>query len=116
MGDNRVLVVNDDARSCQALVAVLSRAKGWDASGAGSVAEAIARLDPPPHCILLELPLPDGTGGDVIRHVREAGLTPRLVVLAIPGLLDEAKALGPDALLVHPWEIDRILAACEPAG
>ena len=52
--------------------------RGWSVALATTVTEARARLDPPPHCILLELTLGDGPGEDLI--VLAAGPAAGLIV------------------------------------
>jgi CheY-like chemotaxis protein len=70
MNGYRVLIVEDDAASCDALLRIMDH-RGWVVTVAQTVAEAMVSLDPPPHCILLDLMLPDGGGEDVLRKVRD---------------------------------------------
>lgn len=55
---------------------------GWEVCEAGSVAEALRQLQPPPDCILLEIDLPDGRGEVIVQRVRAMGLRTLIVVTA----------------------------------
>jgi DNA-binding response OmpR family regulator len=108
-----VLVVEDDAQIRNGMVALL-RIGGHGAVAAASVAEAAAQLDlaTPTH-LLLDLNLPDGAGTHILRRIRGHALPTRvaLVTGAIDtALLEEARALGVDAVFIKPPDWDRLLA------
>ena len=107
-----VLIVEDDAVLRRGLLALI-RTGGHDAAGAASVAEAGSRLDAaaPTH-VLLDLNLPDGTGTQVLRRIRAAGLPVRVALVtgtADDDLTREADALGVDAVFVKPPDWDQLL-------
>ena len=107
-----VLVVEDDASIRNGLMALL-RMRGHRAVAAASVAEAASQLDAatPTH-LLLDLNLPDGAGTHVLRRIRTQALQTRvaLVTGAIDtGLLEEARALGVDAVFIKPPDWDKLL-------
>ena len=107
-----VLVVEDDTLIRKGMVALL-RNGGHAAVAAASVAEAAAQLDvaTPTH-LLLDLNLPDGAGTHILRRVREQALPTRvaLVTGAIDtALLEEARALGVDAVFIKPPDWDELL-------
>jgi CheY-like chemotaxis protein len=82
----RVLVVEDQEESMNYLLALIEAA-GHSCSVAGSVADAIRKLDSEPFdLVLLDLVLPDADGIDVARHVLERHL--RIPVIAVSGYLD----------------------------
>ena len=108
-----VLVVEDDAQIRNGLMALL-RTCGHSAVAAASVAEAASQLDAdtPTH-LLLDLNLPDGAGTHILRRIRNQALPTRvaLVTGAIDtALLDEARALGVDAVFIKPPDWDKLLA------
>jgi CheY-like chemotaxis protein len=59
MNGYRILVIGEDAGVDDALCRLLSH-RAWVVTVATTVAEAMDSLHPPPHCILLDLMLPDG--------------------------------------------------------
>lgn len=108
-----VLVVEDDAQIRNGMMALMGIG-GHGAVAAASVAEAAAQLDvaTPTH-LLLDLNLPDGAGTHILRRIREQALPTRvaLVTGAIDtSLLEEARALGVDAIFIKPPDWDRLLA------
>ena len=67
MSDKRILIIDRDTPSRERLRRQFS-GRGWSVALAATVAEARARLDPPPHCILLELALGDDPGAFARRY------------------------------------------------
>jgi DNA-binding response OmpR family regulator len=111
----RVLIVEDDAASCGALLRILEH-RGWVVTVAQTVAEAMESLDPPPHCILLDLMLPDGGGEDVLRKVRDEELPTKVAVVtgtSDPVRLAMVKGMDPDALFQKPLDFHAICRAVE---
>src|SRR5258708_6793190 len=91
----RVLIVEDSPSSAGVLEAML-RHFCHEVEIAETVAEALEKLEWRPGCILLDLKLPDGSGVDVLRAVRNQGLEVRVAVLTASrdtDLLDEVSSL-----------------------
>jgi CheY-like chemotaxis protein len=110
-GKCRVLVVEDDALTHTTLAMVLEQS-GYPVEAVGTVAAALARL-PHAQCVVLDLNLPDGNGVEVLRRARALGLPARIAVhtgVADPALLNEVRALKPDALFVKPFDPDELIA------
>ncbi len=68
---------------------------------------------------MLDLGLIDGSGEEVLRYVREAGMPSRVAVVS--GHIDPSSILGlkpwkPDVLLTKPIHFEDLLAACEAHG
>lgn len=110
MNGYRVLVVEDDSASRNALSRLL-RHRGWVVSVARTVAEAMDSLNPPPHCILLDLMLPDGSGEEVLRKVRDENLPSKVAVCT--GTHDSVrlamvKGMDPDGLFRKPIDFDEV--------
>lgn len=79
---------------------------------AATLAEGLAALDARPHWVILDLMLPDGDGGLVLRRVRDYGLPIRVVVTTgshDPDRLRLVRALQPDALLGKPIRLPELL-------
>ncbi|GAB3262540.1 response regulator transcription factor [Chitinimonas naiadis] len=111
---NTILIVDDDA----ALGMVLARAfkrQGWQATVAGSVAEALqqAALMPPAHA-LLDLKLGDESGLRLIAELLHVAPQCRIVMLtgyASIATAIEAIKLGAVHYLAKPAGMDEIIAA-----
>ena len=106
-----VLVVEDDALTHTTLRRVLERA-GHEVEAVGTVQTALGRLHGV-DCIVLDLRLPDGSGLEVLRRVRESGSAVRVAVhtgCAEGAVIRRVKELNPDALFIKPFNPDDLLA------
>jgi two-component system KDP operon response regulator KdpE len=113
----RVLVVDDERPLLRALAMNLS-ARGFEVSLAESGTRALtAAAAREPDVILLDLGLPDMSGLDVIRAVREYATTPIIVLSARTGSSDKVEALdlGADDYVTKPFSIDELLARLRAA-
>jgi two-component system OmpR family response regulator len=108
-----VLVVEDDEAIRELLVQGL-RFEGYRAVGVGSLAEARRWLEGErPRAVILDLMLPDGSGLDLLSHIR--GRAPEaavLVVTAKDALEDRVSGLdrGADDYVVKPFAFPELLA------
>jgi DNA-binding response OmpR family regulator len=110
-GRARVLVVEDDAPTSDALVRLL-RHYGFDVLLAATVQEAMRHLSARPDHILLDLMLPDGDGTRVLEAVRQAGMHSHVIVItgvSDPEYLDRVSGFKPAALLKKPVDFRQIL-------
>jgi len=103
---HRMLLVEDDPDTRNLLRRILTLC-GWVVVEAGSIAEGLAWLDPPPDCVVLDLELPDGDGSLILKKIRDDGLMTRVVVNT--GIVDAARLgkvadLHPDCLLRKPLD------------
>ncbi len=106
----RVLVVEDEATLCRVIARNLT-AHGHNVTTASSVQTARRALEGHEFdLMLLDIDLPDGTGWEVVRRLREQGRDlPFVVVSAVrvrPERLDEFKPL---AYLPKPFPLDALL-------
>ena len=109
-GCRRVLVVEDDPASRRALVSLL-KLNGIQALFASNLSEAIRQLDTHPDCVLLDLMLPDGTGGAVLEFIRSQHLPIRVAFTT--GAADwrqfvNGKDFRPDAIFIKPLDFNSI--------
>jgi len=114
----RVLVVEDDQESYNALSKILKHV-GYDTLGAATLAEGLALLDKTPRFVVLDLFLPDGNGKDLLKQIREQKLPIKVAVITgspDQAILDETRALGPDALFLKPLNVPRVLAWLRQGG
>ncbi|MDB5358469.1 MAG: response regulator consisting of a CheY-like receiver domain and a Fis-type domain protein [Phycisphaerales bacterium] len=114
-GKGRILVVEDDRASRFALTMLL-RNTGYHSLSAGSVGEAMTALAEQPHCLILDLMLPDGNGSAVLAHIRKNNL-PIRVALATGALDWEAMVNSspgrPDAVFHKPLDVQKVTAWLE---
>jgi DNA-binding response OmpR family regulator len=108
---SRVLIVEDDALIGKVWHEIFTR-RGWEVAAVGTVAEALAALDPAPDFLILDLSLPDGSGETILRKIREDRLKTRVTVMTgttSSALLARVKQLNPDALFEKPIDVADIL-------
>lgn len=106
----RILVVEDEAL-LRRVIARNLRGRGCEVCEAGLATEAIALAAyETPDLMLLDINLPDRTGWDVLRVLRQQGLTiPTIIVSAMrvsQGRLDE---FHPLAYLPKPFPLEALL-------
>jgi two-component system KDP operon response regulator KdpE len=113
MGEGpRVLVVDDEPQIVRGLRVVLRNA-GFRVDSAGTKKEALDALSHrPPDAVLLDLVLPDGSGVDVCRQVREWSRVPIVVVSAVGDEREKVRALdaGADDYVTKPFGSDELAA------
>ena len=110
----RMLLVEDHKETRTLLRRMLTR-HGWEVSEAGTIAEGLAQLDPPPAGLVLDMELPDGDGETILRKVRQERLPTRIVVqtgLEDPSRIDQIINLRPDRLLRKPLDPEALRAIC----
>jgi two-component system KDP operon response regulator KdpE len=108
----RVLIVEDERPLLRALAMNLV-ARGYAVTEAENGTRALTALADNRHdAIVLDLGLPDMSGVDVIRAVREFAATPIIVLSARSGSSDKVQALdlGADDYVTKPFSMDELLA------
>ena len=108
----RVLVVDDDL-SILRVVAANLRARGLEALTAASGTAALTVIESQqPHCIVLDLGLPDIDGLEVLRRLRAWTTTPVVILTAVGDERDKATALdlGADDYVSKPFAMAELLA------
>lgn len=112
----RILVVDDHRVVRAGLSAILAEHPGLTVVGeAGSVAEAVTRAaELRPDLVLLDLRLPDGSGTQACRQLKELPRPPRVVVLtsfAQATLVFEALAAGADGYLLKDSDDEALISS-----
>ena len=108
-----VLIVEDDVRLGRGIETALARwmhTSKWVCDGGSALAEAKSGLY---DVLMLDLGLPGIDGIDVLRLLRQAGVsTPVLVITARESLAERVAGLdsGADDYLVKPFELDELAA------
>ena len=105
----RALIVEDDPDSCDALMAALT-AHGFDTDCAGTVGQALVKLERGlvPAAIILDMKLPDASGGLLLRRIHREGLPTRVaVVTGMPDPLTHPDLVRfpPDRVFTKPLDL-----------
>src|SRR3981081_3522623 len=109
----RVVVVEDDPLQAESLAFIL-RPEGSDAALASTGAEAlaVARGQPAPDTVLLDVALPDLSGVEVARRLRAGSNGPRIILPARRNEIDKITGLdaGADDYVTKPFSHGELLA------
>lgn len=105
----RALIVEDDPDSCDALMGALT-AHGFDTDCAGTVGQALVKLERGlvPTAIILDMKLPDASGGLLLRRIHREGLPTRVaVVTGMPDPLTHPDLVRfpPDRVFTKPLDL-----------
>ena len=90
----RILVVDDDSISAQMLKYLLQEEYDVIVSDNGQAALSIAQSDPQPDLILLDVQMPDLSGYDVCRKLRDEVATKKIPVIFITGKDSESDEMA----------------------
>ena len=106
-----VLIVEDDQDIREAITILLKR-EGYKAMAARTGAEALEKVEEKPDMIILDVMLPDMSGFELCRRIREISLAPVLFLTAKTGLHDKTEGLaaGGDDYMVKPFFQEELLA------
>ncbi|UMY16926.1 response regulator transcription factor [Methylobacterium organophilum] len=109
----RILIVEDDG-DIRGMLARGLESEGFSVGVAGRVEDALtAARDQAPEAVVLDITLPDGSGHDVCRSLREGGYPGAILFLsARDEVRDRAEglAIGADDYIVKPFDFDELLA------
>jgi two-component system, OmpR family, KDP operon response regulator KdpE len=117
MSGQRVLVVDDEPQILRALSANL-RGAGYDVTTAITGEDALANAAMrPPDAVILDLVLPDKSGTEVTRELRQWSKAPVILLSAVGDESDKVAALdaGADDYVTKPFGIDELLARLRAA-
>jgi DNA-binding response OmpR family regulator len=109
----QILVIEDDPAVSQSLQSALTR-EGYVVAAKSSGEEGLrAAQKSPPHLILLDVRLPDGSGFDVCRQMRQHGMHQPIVMLtAQQDETDKVLGLemGADDYITKPFSLRELLS------
>jgi DNA-binding response OmpR family regulator len=113
----RILLVDDEPRLRQAIARSLT-ARGYHVTEAENAAMALSLADPGNvDLLVLDINLPDATGWDVLRTLKERGTSLRTVVFsAVPPTRSRIAEFAPFGVLHKPFPISALLSLVERAG
>jgi len=108
---SRVLIVEDDRASRRALLMLL-KLRGFDATHACNMGEALEQLESQPDVVLLDLMLPDGNGAMILDYIRRNNLPMRVAITS--GASNWQALIGdgphkPDAFFSKPLQFDQLM-------
>ena len=100
----KVFIVEDAPQTRQELVELLAAVKDFEVVGhAGSVRDALMGIEATaPEAVTLDISLPDGSGIEILKHIRRHGWNLRVVVLTgnpYDALRTKCQQLGAAAVL-----------------
>lgn len=109
----RLLIIEDNQRLCQAVAEGL-RAQGFAVDTAASGAEGLRVWRATEYdAAVLDLMLPDGSGLNALKEMRDRGnMTPVLILTALGTIEDRVRGLdcGADDYLVKPFAMQELIA------
>jgi two-component system, OmpR family, response regulator RegX3 len=111
-GRRTILMVDDESSITEPLAEALDR-EGFDTRVAGTVADALEQAgDQMPDLVLLDVMLPDGSGYDVARTLRERSKVPIIMLTARGEETDRIVGLelGADDYIVKPFSAREVAA------
>jgi two-component system response regulator RegX3 len=111
-GRRTILMVEDETSITEPLAEALDR-EGFDTRVAGTVADAIEQASTElPDLVLLDVELPDGSGYDVARTLRERSKVPIIMLTARGEETDRVVGLelGADDYVVKPFSAREVAA------
>jgi len=117
MSGQRVLVVDDEPQILRAVSANL-RGAGYDVDTASTGEDALANAAMrPPDAVILDLVLPDKSGTEVTRELRQWSTAPVILLSAVGDESDKVAALdaGADDYVTKPFGIEELLARLRAA-
>jgi DNA-binding response OmpR family regulator len=85
----------------------------FDVTVAGTIGEAVEKLNSAPDYVLLDLMLPDGDGTRILQRIRSSNLSTRVAVMTASNdgeRLERAKKLKPDMHFQKPLNFIELLA------
>jgi two-component system KDP operon response regulator KdpE len=113
----KILVIDDEA-SIRNVIATSLRDHGYEISEAASVAEGVkATVVHHPALIILDLGLPDGSGIDVLKKIREWSHVPILILSVVDDQSTKVSLLeaGADDYITKPFGVRELLARVKVA-
>jgi DNA-binding response OmpR family regulator len=112
-GSGRVVVVEDDPLQAESLAFIL-RQEGYvvDLASTGAEALILARAQPAPDTVLLDVALPDLSGVEVARRLRAGSNVPIIMLTARRNEIDKITGLdaGADDYVTKPFSHGELLA------
>lgn len=117
---SQTVLVADDSKTIRQIVEMALKASSWEVVGVTSAQDAMQAAREAPSVILLDYYMPDGSGYDVCRALKQDSSTRTIPIVMLGGsykAFDEslARDAGADIVLMKPFKTDALLKALEDA-
>lgn len=115
----KVIIVIDDEQGIREQVAEILELEGYEAFATANGREGLEMIDKtPPDLVITDLMMPELSGFDVIRQLRQQSSTAHIPVLVISGSsvevdVRELFALGADKYLSKPFDTTQLIKSIE---
>ncbi len=116
MGDKKKLLAVDDESDLLLIIKTALFSEGFDVTTATNGMDAIASIqENQPDLIILDMMMPEMSGFDTLKKIREDSKTATIPVIMLTGVSDkdrmrEAINLGIDYYIVKPFEFHDLMA------
>ncbi len=112
------VLVADDSRTIRQVVEMALKAAPFEVVGVGSAREAMEAAGRAPSVILLDYHMPDGSGFEVCRALKNNGNTANIPIIILGGNAhgfneEAARGAGADDVVMKPFKTDTLLNAIE---
>ncbi len=117
MSEKKILIVDDD-KSINAVFKMMLEEQGYTVTTASSGQEALSLADSSFDLVILDIKLPDITGDEVAKVMRERGMAGNIVLMTgYPELEDciDMLGIGIQEILLKPISPDEILRVAREA-
>ena len=117
MSEKRILIVDDD-KSINAVFKTMLEEQGYSVHTASSGQEALSLADSSFDLVILDIKLPDITGEEVAKVMKERGMADNIVLMTgYPELEDciDTLGVGIQEILLKPISPDEILRVAREA-
>jgi CheY-like chemotaxis protein len=112
------VLVADDSRTIRQVVEWALKGSAFEVVGVGSAQETMEAAQQQPSVILLDYHMPDGSGYEVCRALKNGGPTSQIPVVMLGGTyhdFDESQArdAGADEVVMKPFKTDDLIGAID---
>ena len=112
----KILIVDDEPGIVEEISSFLAE-EGYEICTADTASDGMRQVEAfKPDLILLDMKLPDQPGMEVLRLVKRVSPSTKVIVntgYVDQKMIDEAEALGRDAFLQKPFNLERLLDEVE---
>ena len=117
---SQTVLVADDSQTIRKVVQMALKASDYEVVGVGSAREAVEAAKQQPSVILLDYFMPDGSGYDVCRAIKQDNATSNIPVIMLGGTYKEfdagqARSSGASKVVMKPFKTDELMGAIDTA-
>ena len=118
---SQTVLVADDSQTIRKVVQMALKASEFEVVGVGSAREAVQAAKQQPSVILLDYYMPDGSGYDVCRAIKQDSATHNIPVVMLGGTYkdfdpDKARQSGAVDVVMKPFKTDELIGAVKSAA